>query len=84
MPIVQMFLLGLIVVVTVTLLYFVPVGMWIQGIVSLGVGRIRIVDLIRMRLRKISPRLVTDGVIASAIETLSILVIVPDTAFVEM
>ena len=63
MPIVQMFLLGLIVVVTVTLLYFVPVGMWIQGIVSLGVGRIRIVDLIRMRLRKISPRLVTDGVI---------------------
>jgi uncharacterized protein YqfA (UPF0365 family) len=37
--------------------------MWIQGIVSLGLGRIRIVDLIRMRLRKISPRLVTDGVI---------------------
>ena len=37
--------------------------MWIQGIVSLGIGRIRIVDLIRMRLRKISPRLVTDGVI---------------------
>ena len=63
MPVIQMFLLGLIVVVTVTLLYFVPVGMWIQGIVSLGVGRIRIVDLIRMRLRKISPRLVTDGVI---------------------
>jgi len=45
------------------ILYFVPVGMWIQGIVSLGIGRIRIVDLIRMRLRKISPRLVTDGVI---------------------
>ena len=63
MPVVQMFLLGLIVVVTITLFYFVPVGMWIQGIVSLGVGRIRIVDLIRMRLRKISPRLMTDGVI---------------------
>ena len=45
------------------ILYFVPIGMWIQGIVSLGIGRIRIVDLIRMRLRKISPRLVTDGVI---------------------
>ena len=63
MPIVQMLLLGFIVFATVTLLYFVPIGMWIQGIVSLGLGRIRIVDLIRMRLRKISPRLVTDGVI---------------------
>ena len=63
MPIVQMLLLGFIVFATMTLLYFVPIGMWIQGIVSLGLGRIRIVDLIRMRLRKISPRLVTDGVI---------------------
>ena len=63
MPVVQMFLLGFIVFVTITIFYFVPVGMWIQGIVSLGVGRIRIIDLIRMRLRKISPRLVTDGVI---------------------
>ena len=63
MPIVQMLLLGFIVFAITTLLYFVPIGMWIQGIVSLGLGRIRIVDLIRMRLRKISPRLVTDGVI---------------------
>ena len=63
MPIVQMLLLGFIVFSITTLLYFVPIGMWIQGIVSLGLGRIRIVDLIRMRLRKISPRLVTDGVI---------------------
>ena len=46
MPVIQMFLLGLIVIVTITLFYFVPVGMWIQGIVSLGVGRIRFVDLI--------------------------------------
>ena len=30
---------------------------------SLGVGRITIIDLIRMRLRKISPRLIVDGVI---------------------
>jgi len=58
-----MLLLGFIVFATLVILYFVPVGMWIQGIVSLGIGRIRIVDLIRMRLRKISPRLVTDGVI---------------------
>lgn len=47
------------------LFYFVPVGMWIQGVVSLGLGRITIVDLIRMRLRKISPRLIVDGVINS-------------------
>ena len=38
--------------------YFVPLGLWIQAVVSLGVGRITIIDLIRMRLRKIAPRLV--------------------------
>ena len=52
MPFIQMFMLGVIVFATLTIFYFVPVGMWIQGIVSLGIGRIRIVDLIRMRLRK--------------------------------
>ena len=30
------------------LFYFVPVGMWIQGVVSLGVGRITIIDLITL------------------------------------
>ena len=63
MPIVSMVMLFIILIVVLLLLYFVPVGLWIQGIVSLGIGRIGIVDLIRMRLRKISPRLVTDGVI---------------------
>ena len=63
MPVVQILMLSMILIVILLILYFVPVGMWIQGIVSLGIGRIRIVDLIRMRLRKISPRLVTDGVI---------------------
>jgi uncharacterized protein YqfA (UPF0365 family) len=58
-----MFMLAMITFTVILILYFVPIGMWIQGIVSLGLGRIRIVDLIRMRLRKISPRLVTDGVI---------------------
>ena len=43
MPIVQMFLFGFIIFATLTLFYFVPIGMWIQGIVSLGIGRIRIV-----------------------------------------
>jgi len=33
--------------------------------VSLGLGKITIIDLIRMRLRKIPPRLITDGVINS-------------------
>ena len=63
MPFIQVLMLTMIFIVVLLVLYFVPVGMWIQGIVSLGLGRIRIVDLIRMRLRKISPRLVTDGVI---------------------
>ena len=63
MPVVQMFMLAMITFAVILILYFVPIGMWLQGIVSLGLGRIRIVDLIRMRLRKISPRLVTDGVI---------------------
>ena len=40
MPVIQMVLLGFIVFATVTILYFVPLGMWIQGIVSLGLGRI--------------------------------------------
>ena len=63
MPVVQMLMLAMITFTVILILYFVPIGMWIQGIVSLGLGRIRIVDLIRIRLRKISPRLVTDGVI---------------------
>ena len=63
MPVVQMFMLAMITFAVILILYFVPIGMWIQGIVPLGLGRIRIIDLIRMRLRKISPRLVTDGVI---------------------
>ena len=63
MPIISMVMLFIILIVVLLLLYFVPVGLWIQGIVSLGIGKIGIVDLIRMRLRKISPRLVTDGVI---------------------
>ncbi|MBT3607689.1 MAG: flotillin-like protein FloA [Candidatus Marinimicrobia bacterium] len=63
MPVVQMFMLAMITFAAILIFYFVPIGMWIQGIVSLGLGQIRIVDLIRMRLRKISPRLITDGVI---------------------
>ncbi|MDP6532612.1 MAG: flotillin-like protein FloA [Candidatus Marinimicrobia bacterium] len=56
-------LLSLLILFIVMLFYFVPVGMWIQAVVSLGLRRITIIDLIRMRLRKIPPRLVVDGVI---------------------
>ena len=50
MPVVQMFMLAMITFAAILIFYFVPIGMWIQGIVSLGLGQIRIVDLIRMRL----------------------------------
>ena len=56
-------MLALILTFGFLLFYFVPIGMWIQAVVSLGVGRITIIDLIRMRLRKISPRLIVDAVI---------------------
>lgn len=56
-------LLGMIVVFLGLLFYFVPLGLWLQAVVSLGVGRITIIDLIRVRLRKISPRLIVDGII---------------------
>ncbi len=63
MSTISIIILTLIVLFLFVLFYFVPIGLWIQSVVSLGLGRITIVDLIRMRLRKISPRLVTDGVI---------------------
>jgi len=63
MPIIQLIPLVLILFAVIILFYFVPIGLWIQGVVSLGLGRISIIDLIRMRLRKIYPRLVVDGVI---------------------
>ena len=56
-------LLGVIVFTLVIIFYFVPIGLWIQGIVSVGIGKITIVDLIRMRLRKIPPRVIVDSII---------------------
>lgn len=63
MSIISLILLGFVILFLLVLFYFVPIGMWIQGIVSVGLGKISILDLIRMRLRKIPPRLITDGVI---------------------
>ena len=44
-------------------LYFVPLGLWFQAGVSIGFGNIGMVKLIIMRFRKISPRLVVNGII---------------------
>jgi len=63
MSIISLILLGFVILFLLVLFYFVPIGMWVQGIVSVGLGKISILDLIRMRLRKIPPRLITDGVI---------------------
>ena len=63
MSTISVILLAAIILVLFVVFYFVPIGLWIQAIVSLGLGRITIIDLIRMRLRKISPRLITDSVI---------------------
>ncbi len=63
MDVMGIIMLAMLLIFVFLLFYFVPIGMWIQGVVSLGLGRITIIDLIRMRLRKISPRLIVDGVI---------------------
>lgn len=55
--------LAIILITLVALFYFVPIGLWIQSVVSLGLGRITIIDLIRMRLRKIPPRVMVDSII---------------------
>ena len=44
-------------------LYFVPLGIWFQSGVSIGFGKVGMLKLIIMRFRKISPRLVVDGII---------------------
>ena len=63
MDVMGIIMLAFLLIFVFLLFYFVPVGMWIQAMVSLGIGRITIIDLIRMRLRKIAPRLIVDGVI---------------------
>ena len=55
---IPIFLIGL-----VLLLYFVPLGLWIQAGVSIGWGKIGMIKLVIMRIRKIPPKMVTDGII---------------------
>jgi uncharacterized protein YqfA (UPF0365 family) len=52
------FLIGL-----VLFLYFVPLGLWIQSGVSIGWGKIGMIKLVIMRIRKIPPKLIADGII---------------------
>jgi len=55
---IPIFLIGI-----VLFLYFVPLGLWIQSGVSIGWGKIGMIKLVIMRIRKISPKLITDGII---------------------
>ena len=55
---IPIFFIGLII-----LLYFVPLGLWIQAGVSIGWGKVGMIKLVIMRIRKIPPKLVTDGII---------------------
>ena len=47
----------------VLLLYFVPLGLWIQAGVSIGWGKIGMIKLVIMRIRKIPPKMVAEGII---------------------
>jgi uncharacterized protein YqfA (UPF0365 family) len=55
---IPIFLIGLIL-----FLYFVPLGLWIQSGVSIGWGKIGMLKLVIMRIRKIPPKLIADGII---------------------
>lgn len=47
----------------VLFLYFVPLGLWIQAGVSIGWGKVGMIKLVIMRIRKIPPKLIADGII---------------------
>ena len=57
-------LLVLIAVVLAIIFYFVPIGLWIQGLFSLNFGKITIINLIGMRMRKVPPKIVVHAVIS--------------------
>ena len=57
------FTIPIFLIVLVLFLYFVPLGLWIQSGVSIGWGKIGMLKLVIMRIRKIPPKLIADGVI---------------------
>ena len=58
------FILPIVLIVFFLFLYLVPVGLWIQALVSIGWGQVPMLKLIIMRIRKIPPRQVVDGMIS--------------------
>ena len=57
------FTIPIILITVVLFLYFVPLGLWIQAGVSIGWGKIGMIKLVIMRIRKIPPKLISDGII---------------------
>jgi len=57
------FILPIILVLFILLIYLVPVGLWLQAKVSIHWREISLISLIIMRIRKIPPRQVVNGVI---------------------
>jgi uncharacterized protein YqfA (UPF0365 family) len=57
------FILPIILILFIVFIYLVPVGLWIQALVSIGWRKISLIKLIIMRIRKIPPRQVVNGVI---------------------
>jgi uncharacterized protein YqfA (UPF0365 family) len=57
------FTIPIFLIVLVLFLYFVPLGLWIQAGVSIGWGKIGMIKLVIMRIRKIPPKLIADGII---------------------
>ncbi|MBC8214787.1 MAG: flotillin-like protein FloA [Candidatus Marinimicrobia bacterium] len=49
--------------VVIVFFYLVPLGLWIQTGVSIGWGKVGMIKLVVMRIRKIPPKLISDGVI---------------------
>ena len=56
-------MIPILLIVLVLFLYFVPLGLWIQSGVSIGWGKIGMIKLVIMRIRKIPPKLVANGII---------------------
>ena len=56
-------MIPILLIVLVLFLYFVPFGLWIQSGVSIGWGQIGMIKLVIMRIRKIPPKLVANGII---------------------
>lgn len=54
----------IIIILFLVFLYVVPLGLWLQTLVTIGWGQVPIIKLIIMRIRKVPPRKVVDGLIS--------------------